>query len=250
MATGVQVTWTSSKPAVATVAPTGAWGGAGNFVTMMPLSGGETTITAKVGLAMATQIIKVRFPPQLASVRILPSAFNVQLGKTVTPQLELLDTEGFTFPRAVTCTFSMANTGIATVTPDRVVTGRALGSTTLTANCEGKSATAQVTVVPATEDVYSLTVTPASSSLAIGGTQQLTATLRGLSGAVLTGRIVTWSSSSSVATVTTSGLVTAASAGTATITATSEGKSGTAQVTVTSAAAAAAAAVERPAPRP
>ena len=236
MVPNAQLTWTSSNPAVATVDPMGMQGGAGIYVKMTPLSGGETTITAKVGVAMATQVIKVRFPPQLASVRILPSAFNVQLGKTVTPQLELLDTEGFTFPRAVACTYSFANTTIATVSSALVVTGRALGSTTLTASCEGKSATAQVTVVAPTEDVYSLTVTPASSSLAIGGTQQLTATLKGLSGAVLTGRIVTWSSSSaSVATVSTSGLVTAIGAGNATITATSEGKSGTAQVTVTSA---------------
>jgi hypothetical protein len=63
---------------------------------------------------------------------------------------------------------------------------------------------------------------------------QLTATLRDAGGNVLTGRVVTWSTSASgVATVSGTGLVTGVSAGAATITATSEGKSGTAALTVT-----------------
>ena len=53
-------------------------------------------------------------------------------------------------------------------------------------------------------------------------------------GNVLSGRTVTWTSSNtSVATVSTSGLVSGLTPGSATITATSEGKSGTASVTVT-----------------
>ena len=54
------------------------------------------------------------------------------------------------------------------------------------------------------------------------------------SGNVLTGRTVTWSTSSaSIATVSQTGVVTGVAAGTATITATSEGKTGTATITVT-----------------
>src|SRR5207249_8463733 len=66
-------------------------------------------------------------------------------------------------------------------------------------------------------------------------TVQLTATPKDSAGGPLTGRSVTWASSnSSIATVTSSGLVTGVVAGTATITAVSEGKSATATVTVTS----------------
>jgi hypothetical protein len=84
------------------------------------------------------------------------------------------------------------------------------------------------------DDVARVEVTPTAMTLASGGTGQLTATLFAGSGAVLTGRSVSWSSSGAdIATVSTSGLVTAVGAGTAIITATSGGRNGTAQVTVT-----------------
>ena len=82
--------------------------------------------------------------------------------------------------------------------------------------------------------VASVTLAPATASLAAGATQQLTATLKDSSGNTLTGRTITWASSApAVATVNASGLVTAVAAGSATITATSETKSGTAAITVT-----------------
>lgn len=81
--------------------------------------------------------------------------------------------------------------------------------------------------------VASVTVSPASASLAPGATQQMTATTKDASGNVLTGRIVTWASSSAAsASVDASGLVTAVATGSATITATSEGQSGTSAITV------------------
>jgi Bacterial Ig-like domain (group 2) len=62
----------------------------------------------------------------------------------------------------------------------------------------------------------------------------LTATVKDASGAILTGQSVTWASSSSgVATVSSTGLVSGVAAGSATITATSNGKQGQATVTVT-----------------
>src|SRR2546427_525766 len=63
---------------------------------------------------------------------------------------------------------------------------------------------------------------------------QLTAIRKDSAGSTLAGRTVAWTSgNSSVATVSSSGLVTAVAAGSATITATSEGKSSTAAITVT-----------------
>jgi len=82
--------------------------------------------------------------------------------------------------------------------------------------------------------VASVVVSPAPATLSVGGTVQLTVTLKDASGTTLTGRTVAWTSSTlTVATVSQSGLVTdVASGGTTTITATSEGKSGTSAVTV------------------
>ena len=79
----------------------------------------------------------------------------------------------------------------------------------------------------------SVTATPASASVNEGSTVQLTATPQDGNGNPLSGRVVTWASSNtSVATVSSSGLVTGKVAGSATITATSEGQSGTAAITV------------------
>jgi len=81
--------------------------------------------------------------------------------------------------------------------------------------------------------VASVTVEPGVVALAPLETRQFSATPRDAQGAAIAGRTVTWSSSPvTVATVSGSGLVTAAAPGTATITATSEGRSGSATVTV------------------
>src|SRR2546427_5182660 len=82
--------------------------------------------------------------------------------------------------------------------------------------------------------VASVTVSPASASVTVGLTAQLTATPRDANGNPLNGRSVTWvTGDPALATVNGSGLVMGVAAGSVTITATSEGKSGTAAVTVT-----------------
>src|SRR5207249_8394379 len=82
--------------------------------------------------------------------------------------------------------------------------------------------------------ISSVTVGPASASIVVGATQQLTAVTKDAAGATLTGRVVTWSASdASVAIVSSSGLLTGRSAGSTIITATSEGKNGTSAITVT-----------------
>jgi len=86
-----------------------------------------------------------------------------------------------------------------------------------------------VTVVP----VASVTVSPATASIAVGQTAQLTATPKDGSGNPLSGRVVTWASSApAVASVNGSGLVTVSPPAAATVTATSESKNGTAAITV------------------
>jgi hypothetical protein len=84
------------------------------------------------------------------------------------------------------------------------------------------------------DPVASVEVVPATASVAVAGTVQLGAELKNGGGEPLSGRAVSWTTSSAaVATVSATGLVTGAGVGGATITATSEGKSGTAQITVT-----------------
>ncbi len=133
-----------------------------------------------------------------------------------------------------TVTWASSNTAVATVSGAGLVTGKAAGSATITATSEGKSGTASATV--ANVPVASVTVSPATASLQVGGTLQLAATTKDAAGNVLTGRSIAWSSSSTaLATVSASGLVTAVAAGPVTVTAASEGKNGSASVSVTAA---------------
>jgi uncharacterized protein YjdB len=85
---------------------------------------------------------------------------------------------------------------------------------------------------PTGPTVSSVQVAPATATLSVGGTVQLTATARDASGNAVT-TTITWSSDSpAVAAVNTSGLVTGVAAGTAVITATAGGQSATASITV------------------
>jgi hypothetical protein len=89
---------------------------------------------------------------------------------------------------------------------------------------------------PAVVPVASVAVTPDSSSVAVGGTVQLSAATADAGGEPLSGRPVTWSTdNAAVATVSGTGLVTGVAPGSATLAATSEGKRGTAVLTVTAA---------------
>ena len=97
-------------------------------------------------------------------------------------------------------------------------------------------ATGTTVVQSAPTPVASVTLSPSSASVQAGKTVQFSATTRDASGNILTGRTVTWTSGqSSVATVSSSGLVTGVAAGSAQITATSEGMTARASVTVSSA---------------
>jgi len=220
--TGRTITWSSSDNTIATVSGSGLVTGVG--------PGGPVTITATSEGQSGTAAVNVTLAP-VASVTVAPSTANIAITGTVQLTATPKDANGNPLTgRAIS--WSSSDNTIGTVNGSGLVTGVAAGSVAITATSEGKSGTASVTVAGA--PVASVTVTPASASVQAGQTQQLTATLKDANGNILTGRTVTWSSNNtSVATVSSSGLVTAKVAGSATITATSEGKSGTSALTVT-----------------
>jgi uncharacterized protein YjdB len=219
--TGRVVTWSSSAPAVATVSATGL---------VSAVAAGSATITATSEGKSGTAAVSVTVIP-VASVSVAPATAALRVGAKVQLSATTKDSAGNILTgRAVT--WSSNATGVATVSTSGMVTAVAPGSASITATSEGKSGTATVTVALA--PVASVAVTPASVSLIVGGTQQLSAVTKDSAGNVLTGRTVTWASNASgIAGVSASGLVTGVAAGSATITATSEGKSGTSAVTVT-----------------
>src|SRR5207237_365673 len=178
----------------------------------------------------ATAVVTATAVP-VAQVAVLPTSATASVGSTVQFVAIPLDSTGTALGgRAITWATSDGSVASSGGHASRVVAGAA----TITATAEGKSGTSAITVTAVTVPVATVTVSPASASVPAGQTAQLTATPKDASGNSLTGRTITWASSNtSVATVSSSGLVRGVVAGSATITATSETKSGTSAITVT-----------------
>ena len=224
--TGRPLTWSSSNDAIASVSPTG-------LVTAGAVRGGSAetaTITVTSEGRSASAAVTVA-PIPAATVTLSLAQVAVYVGQTVQLGVTVKDvTGGALTGRAVT--WSSATPTVATVTPQGLVTAIATGGATITATVDGKSATASVTV--ALVPVSTVTVTPSTGSVYVGQTLQLSASAKDSTGNTLTGRAVTWSSSTpAIATVNGQGLVTAIAVGTATVTATVDGKSATMSVTAT-----------------
>src|SRR5690348_4558368 len=111
---------------------------------------------------------------------------------------------------------------------------KAGGPVVVSATYNGMSGAASFTVRNPAAPVATVTISPASVSLLVGGTATLAAQLRDAQGNTLTGRAVAWSTSNAnVASVSQDGTVTALAVGQAEISATSEGVRGIAAVVVT-----------------
>ena len=129
-------------------------------------------------------------------------------------------------------TWESSNTSVATVDANGLVTAVSAGTATITVTTEdgSKTATCEVTVTAATVPVTGVTMNKTSTSLYVGDTETLTATVQPGNASSQT---VTWSTSNpSVATVE-NGVVRATGRGTATITVTTADGNYTATCTVT-----------------
>lgn len=107
----------------------------------------------------------------------------------------------------------------------------ALSSASLLAGCGGGGDGGTPQVKPAT--VATVRVAPSAAALDVGATVQLNATATDATGTVIAGKTVTWTSTTpSVATVTTTGLVSGLAAGTVAVTAMIDGVVGSSTITV------------------
>jgi hypothetical protein len=173
---------------------------------------------------------------RVASVAVEPAAIDLPVGHTLRMGAILGDAAGNALAHrmadkpARTIADSLGRSGpVVTWMSDRpalvsvdaggLVTAMGAGTATITATSDGRSGTARVTVTEPRSGA--LVMAPASAALSVGGSLQLSATVRGAP-ANSDGPPVTWASDNpSLATVDRLGLVTATGAGTATITATS-----------------------------
>jgi uncharacterized protein YjdB len=218
--TGLTPTWSSSNQSTVTVSATGLVTGS---------APGSATITATSEGKTGTSLVTVT-DATVASVALTTQSATVTIGQSRQLKATMSDASGSVLTGLI-ATWSSSNPSVASVSSAGLVSGVASGSATITATSAGKSGTVLITVANAS--VASVAVSPQSSSLVTGQTQQLLATLKDAGGNVLSGSKVTWSSSNASSTIiSATGLVMGIGPGFATITATSEGKTGTALITV------------------
>lgn len=193
---GQTVTWKSDNENVATV------------------SGGKVTAVA-AGTANITATITVNGKNYSATCKVTVTKPTISLNNS-TLSLYVAGTSTLTastVPSGQTVTWKSDNTSVATVSGGKV-TAVAAGTANITASItvNGKTYTSAACKVTVTKPT--ITISKSSLSMFIGDTSTLTATINP------TGQTVTWKSSNTgVATVNSSGKITAVAAGTANITA-------------------------------
>ena len=161
------------------------------------------------------------------SVSVNPTTANIGIGGTQQLIATVLPTDAAN----KNVTWTSSNTDVATVSTTGLVSGVAPGSATITVTTQDGNFTATSLITVAAIPVTSVSVSPTTSTIVIGGTRQLTATVLP---ANATNKSVTWSSSNAaVATVNSSGLVTGIAAGSATITVTTQDGNFTASCEIT-----------------
>ncbi len=214
--------WTSSGPGVASVTPVGL---------VAALGVGSCTVSATSGSITGSANLAVT-PAVVVSLSIVPSTVSISMGTTRQLHATATFSDGTIQDVTTSATWTSTPPTLATVNPQGSVSGVGKGSAQVSAAYQGFTATTAVNVGPPA--LLSITVSPNSSSLPLGESEQLTATGNYSDGSVqnLTAT-ASWSSSTAHTSVSSSGSVLAHATGSATITATSGGISGTASISVT-----------------
>lgn len=211
-----KVIWSSDNSSVATV----------NNGTITAVSAGTATITAKAddGGKTATCSVSVKSKSvPVESVSLEKTAITLRVGGTA----EVKATISPDNATNKTINWKSSDESIASV-KDGVITGVGLGTCSITATVEGKTATCTITVEAT--PVESITLDVDKAEVMEGKTIQLSATVLPEDA---TDKTIVWSSSDeSVAKVSGDGLVSAISVGQATITAVSGEKSASCLISV------------------
>ena len=215
-------TWTSSDNGVASILPDGY---------VHALSVGSATITATIEGVRGQATVNVRAAlVTVASVAVQPGSGSVAVGDTLRFLAVPRDANGQTVPGR-TPTWTSGSPGIASVDNTGLARGVTTGTAAIVATVDGVSGQAGLTVTPAT--ITAVEISPPSTTLAVGNTLQLRATVRASDGSVVTGVPVTWAVDlPAIASIDQTGLITGRTVGEAVVTASAGGRSGNARVFV------------------
>lgn len=223
-------TWSSSLTSVATVNTSGLAASA---------STGQTTITATAASIAGTSTLTVT-PAALVSISITPAIPSIPLGTTEQFAATGTFTDGSTQNITGSLQWNSSNGSIATISNASgsvgLATSAATGNSSISATSGSISASTTLTVGGAA--LVSIAVNPSSPSIALGTTQQFTATGTFTDGSNqdLTASATWDSGNTAMATVSSRALATSVATGTVTISATLGAISGSTPLTVTPAA--------------
>jgi uncharacterized protein YjdB len=218
------VTWSSSTIANATVDAAGLVGG---------IAAGTATITATLdSISKSTSVTVIA--PTITSISVTPDDLTLAIGINQQFTASANYSDGSVQDLVGGVTWTSSTTTVATIDNNGLAVILAAGATTITASVGSFTDSTTITVVPA--HLTSLTISPATVSIAAGTQQQFTATGNFDDGSTQVLTSLQWSSSAtSIVTIDANGLGLGAAPGTSTVTATSGSIAGTASVTVTSA---------------
>lgn len=218
---GRTITWESADPAVASVSQTGH---------VVALAAGITFISASSEGRVGRTFLRVvpRIIPVDRVIIEQGATLNTRIGQFTLLRAEARAADG-TVLTGRPVEWSSSHPAIATVSEIGLVEAVALGSATITATIEGRTASIAVTV---TSYVAWIEMDPPTLSLAVGEVRMIQAHARTAEGHVLNTQLDWSSSDTTVATVVTPGRVTAQRPGWTWIHATAEGKTGSTLVIV------------------
>jgi uncharacterized protein YjdB len=254
------LTWKSSNTAVATVSSTGlvtgvAAGSASIIASTYSKSGSATvtvtsttkpgTVTDLSATAASASSVTLSFT-QVHNGAGAPANYDIRFSKpplswgsapSVTSGTCAIPVVGTAIGAKLTCTVS----GLAASTAYNFQVIAFRGTMNLNAtygalsNIAAATTPASGSTTPPTPVATTVSVSPATASLAVGASQTLAATVKDQSGAAMSCSALTWASqNTAIVTVSASGSAKAIAAGSANITATCASASGAAAITVTS----------------
>jgi hypothetical protein len=201
------VTWTSSSIAVATISSTGLATSVAQGSTNISAASGGVNASTKLTVTSAT----------LVAITVTPAGASLPKGTSQQYSAEGQFSDGTSSNITASVTWSSTATAFVTINSSGLAQAVGVGSATISATSGSTTGFTGVTVVPPV--LVSLAITPANPSIAAGQTEQFTATgtfsdqsTQNLSSTV------TWSSgSTTVATISATGLATSLVKGSSTI---------------------------------
>ncbi len=210
-----QVTWSSSAVSIASISNTGLASGAGTGAATLEASYGSLTSTASLSVT----------PAVLVGLAISPTSASAALGTS--QQFHAIGTysNGSTQDISSSVLWSSSSPSVANINQAGLVITSGTGSTTLSASLGAQTASGNLLVDPAS--LVGISISPASASIALGTTQQFSASGSYSDGSTqdLSSQVAWQSSDTAVININSSGLATSASLGSATVTASFGGQS-------------------------